>query len=52
MRYMQLNKQQQRDFLAELGAMSDYLETCFAGLTAEQRRQNGTDGSFSPIEHV
>ena len=52
MKYMRLNKHQQRDFLAELEAMSDYLETRFAGLSAAQRRHNGADGSFSPIEHV
>ena len=52
MKYMRLNRQQQRDFLTELASMSDFLETSFSGLTAEQRCRNGDDGGFSPIEHV
>ena len=52
MKYMRLNRQQQRDFLAELASMPQYLEDAFAGLDDEQLRQNGSDGSFSPIEHL
>jgi len=52
MKYMRLNHQQQRDFLAELESMVDFLETAFSGMTAAQRACNGPDGSFSPIEQV
>ena len=52
MQYMRLNKQQQRDFLAELASMPNYLELAFADLAPHDRRRNGVDGSFSPIEHV
>ena len=52
MKYMRLNRQQQRDFLAELDSMADFLAASFADLTPVQRLQNGRGGSFSPIEHV
>jgi hypothetical protein len=52
MKYMRLNKDEQRDFLAELASMADYLETSFAGLTPLERVSSGPDDSFSPIEHV
>jgi len=52
MKYLRLDKDQRRAFLAELGAMPDFLETACAGLSAEQRVEQGPDGSFSPIEHV
>jgi hypothetical protein len=52
MKYMRLNQHQQRDFLAELAAMPNFLESAFADLTPTQRATNGADGSFSPIEHV
>ena len=52
MKYMRLNQHQQRDFLAELASMPDYLESAFAKLTPQQRVTRAADGSFSPIEHL
>lgn len=52
MKYMRLSQDEQRNFLAELGSMADFLEQSFASLSTSERRRNGTDGSFSPIEHV
>ncbi len=52
MQYMRLNKQQQIDFLAELASMPNYLELAFTDLAPHDRRRNGVDGSFSPIEHI
>ncbi len=52
MKYMRLNQDEQRDFLAELASMADFLEQSFASLPASELTCNGADGSFSPIEHV
>jgi len=52
MNYLGLNKDEQRDLLARLAAMADYLEAAFSGLTPAERQQNSADGGFSPIEHV
>ena len=52
MKYMRLNQQQQRDFLAELADMPEYLASAFDHLSAEQKTERGADGSFSPIEHL
>ena len=50
--YMRLDKNKQRDFLAGLTCMADFLEAAFADLTPQARVKNAADGSFSPIEHV
>jgi len=52
MEYTHQDQLQQRDVLAELEAMVDFLETAFAGLTPAQRLEGGASDSFSPIEHV
>lgn len=52
MKYMQLNRDEQRDFLNELESMPDMLESSFANLEPVQQLLNGADGSFSPIEHI
>jgi hypothetical protein len=52
MKYMRLNQDEQRNFLAELASMADFLKLSFASLSASERRRNGSDGSFSPIEQV
>lgn len=52
MQYMRLDRAQQRDFLAELASMPDFVESAFAALAPGERSLRGADGSFSPIEHV
>jgi hypothetical protein len=52
MQYMALPLQQREALLQALGDMPDYLELEFRSLTAEQLRQQGADGAFSPLEQV
>ncbi len=52
MEYLRLNHNGQRDLLARLAAMADYLESAFADLIPAERLKNAADGGFSPIEHV
>ena len=52
MKHMRLNQDEQRDFLAELASMADFLEQSFATLPASELTRSGANGSFSPIEHI
>jgi DinB superfamily len=52
MQYMALPLQQREALLQSLENMPVYLELELRSLTAEQLRQRGSDGSFSPLEQV
>ncbi|MGA8261855.1 MAG: DinB family protein [Arenicellales bacterium] len=52
MKYMKLSLRDQQAFLAELEAMSDYLENVFSDLKPSDFIRPGPDGGFSPVEHV
>jgi hypothetical protein len=52
MQYMKLNPDQREEFLAALANMPDFLNDTFRGLSAEQTRTLGPDGTPSPVEQV
>jgi hypothetical protein len=52
MHYMALPLAQRKALLETLEQMPQYLEQQFRSLTAEMIRQQGADGSFSPVEQV
>ncbi len=52
MKYMRLNRNEQRDFLADLEAMPEYITDVFESLSPASITTAGPDGGFSPVEHV
>ena len=52
MHYMALPPEQRAALLETLEQMPQYLEQQFRSLTAAMIRQQGADGSFSPVEQV
>lgn len=52
MQYMALAQEQREALLRTLEDMPPYLEREMLGLTPEQARLPGPDGSFSPVEQV
>ncbi len=52
MQYMRLNTEQREEFLASLASMPEFLKSAFSGLTEEQTRTRGRDGTPSPVEQV
>jgi len=52
MHYMALPPAQRAALLETLEQMPQYLEQQFRSLTGEMIRQQGADGSFSPVEQV
>jgi hypothetical protein len=52
MHYMKLNPDQREEFLASLANMPVFLRNVFAGLSSEQARTLGPEGTPSPLEQV
>jgi hypothetical protein len=50
MRYMKLDTDLREEFLASLAGMPEFLMRAFSGLTAEQTRTAGRDGTPCPVE--
>lgn len=52
MQYLKLDPDQRARLLCDLASMADYLESSFAGLSADDARRPTTNGLFSPVEQV
>ena len=52
MQYMKMNRNQREEFLSSLAEMPAFLKDVFAGLSSEQTRSRGPDGTLSPVEQV
>ena len=51
-KYMMLNQQEKKSFLADLEAMPDFLVEAFADLPESVLTMSGPNESFCPVEHV
>jgi hypothetical protein len=49
---MKLNSDQREEFLSSLAHMPVFLRDVFSGLSSEQTRSRGRDGTLSPVEQV